>query len=72
MIFKGICKNKGKYVTDDASFFYAASHIRELDQPDRFKVIEMMKSGCTMQDFVDFFFSGDWIEQNDEEMFFVR
>ena len=49
----GIGPEKGKYVPEESAFYYAMAMI----QKDR----------KMQQDIVDYFFSGNWVEDNAEE-----
>ena len=54
MRYVGIGPERGREVEETAAFEYAANHLDDLPEEDK-------------KDFVDWFFSGNWVKEDDEE-----
>ena len=52
--YVGIGPERGRGVEETAAFEYAANHLDDLPEEDK-------------KDFVDWFFSGNWVKEDDEE-----
>ena len=54
MRYVGIGPERGREEEETAAFEYASNHLGDLPEEDK-------------KDFVDWFFSGNWVKEDDEE-----